>query len=105
MGDLESGSNQIEEILKIDSRNIDALQVGARIYAARNETELAIKLQLRISEIDPYNAENYYVLLKNYKLIGDFDNAKFMREKIKQVAPNSEQFRLAIDEISAQENN
>jgi len=105
MGDLESGSNLIEEILKKDSRNIDALQVGARIYAARNETELAIKLQVRISEIDPYNAENYYVLLKNYKLIGDFDNAKFMREKIKQVAPNSEQFRLAIDEISAQENN
>lgn len=81
MGDFASGSKLIDEILQKDSRNLDALQVGSRIYAAENKTESAIKLQIRISEIDPYNVENYYVLFKNYIFLGNLDKAKIMREK------------------------
>lgn len=103
MGDLASGSKLIDEILENDSRNLDALQVGSRIYAAENKTESAIKLQIRISEIDPYNVENYYVLLKNYIFLENLDQAKIMREKIKQIAPNSDQFRLATEELTKQE--
>jgi tetratricopeptide (TPR) repeat protein len=103
MGNFALGANIIEEILQNDSRNLDALQVGTKIYAADNKTELAIKLQIRISEIDPYNAENYYVLLKNYMLLGDLGKAQIMLEKIKQVAPNSEEFRLATEELAIQE--
>ena len=103
MGDLASGSKLIDEILQKDSRNLDALQVGSRIYAAENKTESAIKLQIRISEIDPYNAENYYALLKNYMFLGELDQAQIMREKIKQIAPNSEQFKLATEELTKQE--
>ncbi len=102
MGDLASGSKLIEEILQRDSRNLEALQVGAQIYAAEDKTDLAIKLQLRISEIDPYNVENYYVLLKNYKVLGDLDKAQIALEKIKQIAPNSEQFKLATKELAMQ---
>ena len=103
MGDLASGSKLIREILEEDSRNLDALQVGSRIYAAENKTESAIKLQIRISEIDPYNVENYYVLLKNYILLGELDQAQIMREKIKQIAPNSDQLKLATEELTKQE--
>lgn len=103
MGDLASGSKLIGEILEEDSRNLDALQVGSRIYAAENKTESAIKLQIRISEIDPYNVENYYVLLKNYILLGELDQAQIMREKIKQIAPNSDQLKLATEELTKQE--
>ena len=102
MGDLASGSKLIDEILEKDSRNLDALQVGSRIYAAENKTDLAIELQFRISEIDPYNLENYYVLLKNYKVLGDLDKAQIALEKIKQIAPNSEQFKLATKELAMQ---
>lgn len=103
MGDFASGSKLIDEILQKDSRNLDALQVGSRIYAAENKTESAIKLQIRISEIDPYNVENYYVLFKNYIFLGNLDKAKIMREKIKQIAPNSDQFKLATEELTKQE--
>ena len=102
MGDIASGSKLIDEILEKDSRNLDALQVGSRIYAAENKTDLAIELQFRISEIDPYNVENFYVLLKNYKVLGDLDKAQIALEKIKQIAPNSEQFKLATKELAMQ---
>jgi hypothetical protein len=102
MGDLDSGSKIIEGILEEDSRNLDALQVGARIYSAGNKTDLAIEMQIRISVIDPYNVENYYVLLKNYKILGALDKAQIMREKIKQISPNSEQFKMATAELAIQ---
>lgn len=103
MGDLASGSKLIDEILEKDSRNLDALQVGSRIYAAENKTESVIKLQIRISEIDPYNVENYYALFKNYIFLDNLDQAKIIREKIKQISPNSDQFRLATEELTKQE--
>jgi hypothetical protein len=39
-------------------------------------------------KLDPWNAENYFALGKNYKAIGDQDNVKAMLDMILSFAPN-----------------
>jgi tetratricopeptide (TPR) repeat protein len=91
-------------LLDTDKRNLDALLVKSRIDAAKQDTSSAIETQLKISKYDPQNAENYLQLLKNYKLLNNSEMAQKMKFKIIEIAPESEQAKLAEKEFAKEVN-
>lgn len=54
-----------------------------------NNSDL-IDTREKIAKLDPWNAENYFELVKLYKLIGNLELARINYEKIISFAPNIE---------------
>jgi hypothetical protein len=103
-GYLDEAEREIDVLLGADKRNLDALLVKSRIHAANQDTSSAIETQLEISKYDPQNAENYLQLLKNYKLLNNSEMAQKMKFKIIEIAPESEQAKLAEKEFAKEVN-
>ena len=82
-------SNIIDEGMKIavsiharDPRNLDALNVLARLNEALNKKSEALSYRLKIAELDPWNAVNYLSIGKIYKEQGNFAESTVMLNKI-----------------------
>ena len=103
-GYLDEAKREINMLLDTDKRNLDALLVKSRIYVASQDTSGAIETQLEISKYDPQNAENYLQLVKNYMLLNNSEMAQKMRSKIIEIAPESEQAKLADKEFTKEIN-
>ena len=103
-GYLDEAKREIDMLLDTDKRNLDALLVKSRIYVASQDTSGAIETQLEISKYDPHNAENYLQLVKNYMLLNNLEMAQKMRSKIIEIAPESEQAKLAEKEFTKEIN-
>ena len=98
-GYLDEAKQEIGKLLVSDPRNLDALLVKSRIYAASKDTLGTIETQLEISKYDPQNAENYLQLLRNYMFVNNLEMAQKMKLKINEISPESEQAKLAEKEL------
>lgn len=72
----------LKEVYSNDPRNLDTLELLALTYESLNETIEAIQYREKITKYDPWNAENYLALGKNYKKVGDVAKSSLMLTKI-----------------------
>ena len=90
IGFIEEGITEVRRIHNENPRNLDALNILVRTYEQINRIPEAILYREKISQIDPWNADNYLSLGKNYKTQGDLINSKAMLDKILSFAAGKE---------------
>ena len=81
-GYASDGIEVLNTAISKDPRNQDAINLLASYYFELKQPEKALKLRLRIIELDPYNAKNYYQLGVIYKTLGDFASMEKMQKMI-----------------------
>jgi O-antigen ligase len=89
-GFVEEGLTEVIKIHTENPRNLDALNVLVRTYEQTNRIAEAINYREKISEIDPWNADNYLSLGKLYKAQGNSPKTKAMLDKILSFAAGKE---------------
>jgi hypothetical protein len=98
-GYIEQGTKVLEDYIKYDPRNLDALISLARYYENSGNIQKAIELRKQIAKYDPWNAPNYLQLGRNYKALGDIANMVVMREKINSFASKTQEAIQANSEL------
>jgi len=88
-GFVNEGLVTVEKISHDDPRNLDALNSLAVIYEQTNGISKAIIYREKITQLDPWNAENFLALGKNYKLLGDSVKSKIILDKILSFASSN----------------
>jgi tetratricopeptide (TPR) repeat protein len=81
-GFIQQGLTEVRKIHAENPRNLDALNILVRTYEQTNRIPEANIYRAKISQIDPWNADNYLSLGKNYKAQGDLVQAQAMLDKI-----------------------
>lgn len=99
-GFTAEGLNVLKEVLKSDPRSLDALTALAEFNQQLGKLEEVKKFRLQIATYDPFNAENYLQLGRNYKALGNVAKMNEMRTKILSFAPNTEEAKQAISELN-----
>ena len=89
-GFVEEGLTEVIKIHTENPRNLDALLVLVRTYEQTNRVPEAIIYREKISQIDPWNADNYLSLGKLYKAQGNSIKTKTMLDKILSFAAGKE---------------
>jgi tetratricopeptide (TPR) repeat protein len=89
-GFIEEGLAAVLKIHIENARNLDALNILVRTYEQTNRIPEAVFYREKISQIDPWNADNYLSLGKNYKIKGDLVKTKAMLDKILSFAAGKE---------------
>jgi O-antigen ligase len=89
-GFIEEGLKEVIKVHTENPRNLDALNILVRTYEQINRIPEAIMYREKISQIDPWNADNYLSLGKNYKAQGDLIKTKAMLDKILSFASGKE---------------
>jgi O-antigen ligase len=82
MGYRDEALKGLEEIIKVDPRNIDTLLLLSRANETLGNIEKAITYKKKIIELDPWNAQNYRDLGILYKYIEDYNSMQAMLDKI-----------------------
>lgn len=98
-GYIEQGAKVLEDYIKYDPRNLDALISLARYYENSGNIQKVIDLRKQIAKYDPWNAANYLQLGRSYKALGDFSNMNAMRKKINSFASKTEEATQANSEL------
>lgn len=88
-GFLKEGEDSINQILRKDPRNLDALRSLALINEQLGNINIAINYRKRISDLDPWNASNLLSLGKDYKQSGDTMKTKEILVKILSFASDN----------------
>ena len=89
--------NELKNLLIYDPRNLDYLEAMAYFAALYGDIELAVKSNVEITKLDPWNAANFVELGIRYSEIGNKAEALKMFQRVLDFAPNSEQASLAKD--------
>jgi O-antigen ligase len=90
MGFKNEAYNNIKKLEVSDPNNLDVLLSLAVISQELGNVSDSIETREKITKLDPWNAENYFQLIKLYKLVGNLESAKINYEKIISFAPNIE---------------
>jgi len=98
-GKAAEGIEVLEYAIAKDPRNQDAISLLASYYFELKQPEKALKLRLRIIELDPYNAKNYYQLGIIYKTLGDFASMEKMQKMILSFARDTPEGAVALKDL------
>jgi O-antigen ligase len=98
-GFASDGIELLNNVISKEPRNQDAMNLLANYYSELKQPDLALKLRLKIIELDPYNAKNYYQAGLIYKTFGDFTNMEKMRNKILGFARNTPEGAAAVKDL------
>ena len=96
-GYSEESYNELKNLLIYDPRNLYYHGALAYFAAKNGDIELAIKSNIQITKLDPWNAVNFVELGIRYSEIGNKAEARKMFQRVLDFAPNSEQASLAKD--------
>lgn len=99
MGDTKLGYEMIKKINQEDPGNLDTLRIRLAIESSNDRKENSIMIRNEIAQKDPWNVENLYQLSLLYKGLGKIDQAIKYRDKIMQIAPNSDAAKKATELI------
>jgi tetratricopeptide (TPR) repeat protein len=88
MGYRDEALKGLEEIIKLDPRNLDTLDLLALGNEKIRNFEKGIMYRKEIARYDPWNAQNYLALGLVYKYIQDYDSMQVMLNKILSFAAN-----------------
>jgi O-antigen ligase len=86
-----------------DENNLEFLRGIVFFENLNKNTPEVIKARVKMSKIDPWNADNYLQLLILFKDQGSLDKARQMEQKILSFAPNSEISKRAIEILGSVE--
>ena len=98
-GYASDGIEVLNAAISKDPRNQDAINLLASYYFELKQPEKALKLRLRIIELDPYNAKNYYQLGIIYKTLGDFESMEKMQKMILSFAKDTPEGVAALKDL------
>jgi O-antigen ligase len=98
-GYISESYKQILVLHEKDPRGLDVLRWLAEYNKSIANYKTEILYRTDISLLDPWNADNYFMLGMAYKQIGDSVNSNKMRDKINSFAPNSEIAKKALIEL------
>ncbi len=98
-GYAADGIEVLNTAISKDPRNQDAINLLASYYFELKQPEKALKLRLRIIELDPYNAKNYYQLGVIYKTLGDFASMEKMQKMILSFAKDTPEGVAALKDL------
>jgi O-antigen ligase len=98
-GYAADGIEVLNTAISKDPRNQDAINLLASYYFELKQPEKALKLRLRIIELDPYNAKNYYQLGVIYKTLGDFASMEKMQKMILSFAKDTPEGAAALKDL------
>ena len=90
----------ITDLVNYEPRNLDYLTTRAFFAEFLNDFELAIKDREKISRLNPYNANNYKLLVTSYLKTGRISEAKNVLDKVNSFASNSEIAKEISNSIS-----
>ena len=71
MGFTEESMKLLSEMHSSDPRNLDTLILLAAFNEQLGKYQVAIDFRNEIAKLDPWNAENFLVIGRNYKALGD----------------------------------
>jgi O-antigen ligase len=95
MGYPELGLEILRKSLESDPRNLDNLQILAAFSEQLNESNETIMYREAISNLDPWNADNYLKLGIAYKNLGNLNKMQEMLKKIESFASATNEAKLA----------
>lgn len=101
-GFTEEGMVVFQKIHKLDPRNIDAIITLAWVHEKNGKISDAILYREKLASLDQWNAVNYLMLGKDYKLQGDLIKSREMLDKILSFAtgvnggPIAEQAKIEL---------
>ena len=98
-GYAADGIEVLNTAISKDPRNQDAINLLASYYFELKQPEKALNLRLRIIELDPYNAKNYYQLGIIYKTLGDFESMEKMQKMILSFAKDTPEGVAALKDL------
>jgi hypothetical protein len=81
---------QAKKVYATDPRNLDSLNLLSLSFEQLNKIPDAIKYREEIARLDPWNAENYLLLGKDYKAQGNLGKRKEMLDKILSFASENQ---------------
>ena len=90
MGFKNEAYNKMKKLEASDPINLDVLLTLAVISQDLGNVSDSIETREKIAKLDQWNAENYFQLIKLYKLVGNLELARINYEKIISFAPNIE---------------
>lgn len=102
LGQSGYGSDAIELVkagITEDPRNYDAIILLANYYSELEQPEMALKLRLKITELDPNNSRNYYHLGMIYRELRDYENMKKMQRIILRLANGTPEGDAALKDL------
>jgi hypothetical protein len=99
MGYTEEAYSQVSKSLAADPTNLEFLTGMIFLEGSRSNVQNVIALRNRIAALDPWNADNYFQLLKLYKSAGDTVGMEAMRAKIFSFAAKNDIAKLALEII------
>jgi len=79
--DLDTKITFMEGIVRRDPKYVEALQILGDHYTQRGQYEFSLKVDKRLSRLEPRNPLVYYNLACSYSLNSDFDLAAAALEK------------------------
>jgi tetratricopeptide (TPR) repeat protein len=82
--------SEIKRLEVLNPINLDVLNSLALISQRLGIKSDLIDTREKIAKLDPWNAENYFELVKLYKLIGNLELARINYNNIISFAPNIE---------------
>ena len=97
MGFTAEAYQAASNVFDTDPINPDFLRGKVFFEESLGNVATVISTRKQIALIDPWNAENYFQLLKLYKLNGDMENANAMKDKILSFAAETNVAKSAIE--------
>jgi O-antigen ligase len=98
---FEQGLTEAEKLYKADPRNLDTLALLSIANERLGNLSKAIEFRKAITELDPWNAENYLALGRYYKSQGNSTESKLMLDKILSFAANHPIAEQATKELDS----
>jgi O-antigen ligase len=98
-GYIDEGMKVLDESIKEDPRNLDALLTLSQFNEQMGNLDKANMYRRQIAKYDPWNASNYLQLGRNFKALGDFSQMSLMREKINSFASKTQEAIQANSEL------
>jgi tetratricopeptide (TPR) repeat protein len=99
---FEEGIAEAEKLYKVDPRNLDTLALLSTTYERLGKLPKAIEFRKVITELDPWNAENYLALGRYYKSQGNSTESILMLDKILSFAADHPIAEQAAKELDSQ---
>jgi O-antigen ligase len=102
MGFPTESLDLLNKLYSTDPRNLDTLNLLASFNQQLGKYEEAINYRKQIAKLDPWNAENYLVMGRYYKELGDKANMQITLDKILSFASNDPIAATAKSELTPQ---
>jgi O-antigen ligase len=102
MGFPTESIDLLNKLYSKDPRNLDTLTLLASFNQQLGKYQEAIVYRRQIANLDPWNAENYLVLGRYYKQLGDKNNMQLTLEKILSFASSDPIAATAKSELTSQ---